>query len=113
MCDDLFRTSVVLQSVLALENAFHRLQSGRNDSQASNQVSHQAIGGDTLLYNADDPNEWLDSVKNPHHWRAIKYKGVRKMGDLPGLEKEMGTGLDGKTVVCVREMLKELLKVSA
>lgn len=85
-------------------------QSGRDRGRASNQVSHQAIGGDTLLYNADDSADWLDSVKDPDHWRGIRFKGLKMLDQLPGLEDET-VEYEGWTYT-LREVLSRLLKVS-
>ncbi|GAQ78334.1 hypothetical protein KFL_000110310 [Klebsormidium nitens] len=88
-------------------------KTGQSDTEAGNQVSHQAIGGDTLLYNANDPNEWLDSVKSPHHWRAIRYKGIKKLDELPGIQaiecKVPGAGGSSEKF-SLHEMLSGLLK---
>jgi hypothetical protein len=86
-------------------------QFGRDRGRASNQVSHQAIGGDTLLYNADDSADWLDSVKDPDHWRGIRFKGLKMLDQLPGLEDET-VEYEGETYT-LREVLSRLLKVSA
>lgn len=63
-----------------------------------------------MLYNADDSADWLDSVKDPDHWRGIRFKGLKMLDQLPGLEDET-VEYEGWTYT-LREVLSRLLKVS-
>jgi hypothetical protein len=69
-----------------MKNDQRPLQAENQGSSASNEVSHQAIGGDTLLYNANNKAGWLDTVKDPKNWRIICLTKLKKLDALPGLE---------------------------